>query len=73
MSCLELFFLQLSDRRNVMFRDKMADLFNGEGQIVGGEASTSRLLHSARGGKSRGDKLQQETELPGQWEEVRRH
>ena len=39
-------FLQVVDKRNVIFKDKLNEIFQGSGQSLGGEARPSRLVPS---------------------------
>jgi hypothetical protein len=62
------FCYQLSDRRNVHFKDVRSKLFDGEGQPLGGSSVTSRLVNNIHSLLSPStNQTQEETELPGKF------
>ena len=38
--------MQITDKRNVQFQNKRADVFKGSGQVLGGDTKPSRLVPS---------------------------
>lgn len=57
-----LFICQVVDKRNVYFKDRLNEVFQGHGQMLGGETKPSRLLPS---NLDKSQQYEDESQLPG--------
>ena len=64
------FFLQVTDKRDVEFVDRLTQIFEGHGELLGGETKPSRLVPTKLQDSATGKEtqLRQETiqDLPGE-------